>query len=459
MTEAVFFAIFGISNATAQLTVGMFFLATAWGAYFVCRLWLSRMVAFATVLLFIGTPVMVLWGRQVMLEIPTFAFLLWSVYFFFRYLESHAARYMYLATIMVLAACFTKQPAIFIVPAYLWTLLTIYKWQLFRKAAFWWSAAIIAIGMSPLVLYTWLWGRANMHQAVGGGWVKHSRLSLSTWSYVARFEWPRQLGWTILALAIVYCVGCLCRKAWRPAKPALSFLLAWVVMGYVFFTLIAVSSQRYTIFLVFPLVVFSILSIIRIVPTSMAAYATLAFAILSFFYTLATNHVPYVSGYRAAAEYVCSVAPPDSVVMFSGLRDGSFIFNVKSMPECKNLTVIRADKLLLRVAIHRSLFGVQEFGVSEVKFRDMLERYGVRFIVIEPDFWPDLKSMQMLSDMLHQDQFRLLTTIPISSNRERIRSNLEIYENLGPLSVGKNTLRVELPVSGIAVQGPVGQSR
>jgi hypothetical protein len=102
---------------------------------------------------------------------------------------------------------------------------------------------------------------------------------------------------------------------------------------------------------------------------------------------------------------------------------------------------------------------VQEFGVSEAKFRNMLEHYGVRFIVIEPDFWPDLKSMQMLAAMLHHDQFRLLTTVPISSNRERIRSNLEVYENLGPLSVGKNTLRVELPVSGIAVQGTVGQSR
>ena len=51
----------------------------------------------------------------------------------------------------------------------------------------------------------------------------------------------------------------------------------------------------------------------------------------------------------------------------------------------------------MRVAIDRSLFGVQEFGVSEAKFRSMLEQYGVRYIVIEPDFSPDLKSMQMLS--------------------------------------------------------------
>ena len=72
--------------------------------------------------------------------------------------------------------------------------------------------------MAPLVLYTWLWGRANMHQAVGGGWVKHSRLTLSTWSYVARFEWPRQVGWAILTLAIIYCVGCLSERHGGPAS-------------------------------------------------------------------------------------------------------------------------------------------------------------------------------------------------------------------------------------------------
>ena len=89
----------------------------------------------------------------------------------------------------------------------------------------------------------------------------------------------------------------------------------------------------------------------------------------------------------------------------------------------------------------------------------MLGHYGVRYIVIEPDFWFDLKSMQMLVTLLHQDQFRLLTKVPVVSNREHIKSGLEIYENLGPLSQGKSLLRVELPVSGIAVEGSVGQNR
>ena len=459
LIEAAFFGLFGVSHTTAQFTVSVFLLLTAFGAYFLGRRWMSRVASLALALLFIGTPVMALWGRQVMLEIPTFAFLLWSAYFFFQYLDHGKPRDLYLVVLLVLAAACTKQPAIFIAAAYLLTLYIVYRNDLFRRAEFWWSAVLIVAGIVPLVVFTWLWGRTNMQQAVGGGWVKHSRLSAATWSYVASYEWPRQVGWAVLALAIVYCVGCVLRRDWRLPKPAFSFLLAWLLTGYAFFTLIAVSSQRYTIFLVFPLVLFSILAIVRCLPSRVGPYVALAFAISSFAYTLVREHVPYISGYRAAAQYVCSMAPPNSVVMFSGLRDGSFIFNVRSMPECKNLTVIRSDKLLLRVAVDRHLFGVQELGVTEVKFREMFGRYGIRYVVVEPSFWSDLQSMQMLVRVLHEDQFKLLTRIPVSSNRNHGDQELEIYQNLGPVDREKRLLKVELPVSGISVEGKVGQDK
>ena len=457
LVEAVFFALFGVSHFTAQLTVSVFFLATAWGAYFLARRWVDRITALAAALLFIGAPVMALWGRTVMLEIPTFAFLLWSAYFFLRYLDSTKPRYLYLTVLLVLGAAYTKQPAVFILLAYLLTLYAVYKNGLFRRAEFWLSGLLFVVGVIPLGVFTWVWGRSNMQQAVGGAWMTHSRWSATNWSYVASYEWPRQVGWIVLALASLYCIGCIFRKDWRLPKPGLFFLLAWVVAGYVFFTAIAVSSQRYTIFLVFPLAFFSILAIARCLPARIASYVAVMFAAGSFCYTLMKHPAPHITGYREAAHYVCSVAPADSVIMFSGWRDGSFVFNVRSLPECKNVTVIRADKLLLRVAIHRDLFGVQELGVAETKLKDMLGRFGVHYIVLEPEFWNDLQSMKMLVRVLHQDQFKLLNTISAVNYREHNGSPLEIYENLAPLAQGKNALKVELPVSGIAIEGTVGQ--
>src|SRR5271165_242720 len=184
LVEAVFFALFGVSHATAQLTVSAFYLVAVWGAYFLSRCWLGRLAALATALLFASTPAVALWGRQVMLEVPTFAFLLWSAYFFFRYLDSNRPRYLYFAVLAVLGAAYTKQPAVFIVLPYLLTLYFVYRNSLFRRKEAWWAAALFAAALVPLTIYTWLWGRANVQQAVvGGAWVHSSRLSAKTWSY------------------------------------------------------------------------------------------------------------------------------------------------------------------------------------------------------------------------------------------------------------------------------------
>lgn len=456
--EAAFFGLFGVSAATAQLTVSSFLLGAAYGAYLLTRRWVGRLGALSVALLFIGTPIMALWGRQVMLEIPAFALLIWSCYFFFRYLDTVRPRDLYLAVGFVVAGMYTKQPMMFIVAAYLLTLFVVFRTDLFRRSDFWWSTVLLIVGVFPLAIFTWLWGRYNVQQSMGGDWVEYSRTSVSGWLYVAR-QWPSEIGWILAALASVYCIGTLLRPGWRLSRPATVFFVGWILTGYIFFTLIAIKSQRYTIFLVFPLVLFAVLALVRALPAKPGPYVAVALAAGVFGHLLLTDHVPYVSGYRTAAQYVCSVAPPDSVVLFSGLRDGSFIFNVKTSPDCKNISIIRSDKLLLRVMMMRSMFGVKELGVTEEQFRDMLGRYGVRYIVIEPDFWADLKSMQMLVGLLHQDQFKLLAKIPVVSNKERIQSQLEIYENLGPVSQGKNLLRVELPVSGLTVEGQVGKQR
>ena len=211
--------------------------------------------------------------------------------------------------------------------------------------------------------------------------------------------------------------------------------------------------------LALPLVVCSTLALRKLVTPRWASYIVVIFSIVIFTHTVISEPAPYVSGYRSAAEYVCSIAPPDSIVLFSGMRDGSFVFNVRSLPQCKNITVIRSDKLLLQVAVDREKFGVTEIGVNEMQFRQMLQQYGVRYIVLEPSFWNDLQSMQMLVRTIHEGPFKLLRTIPIVSNFQHTDQKLEIYENMGNLATGKSLLRIELPVSGITVQGQVGKEK
>jgi 4-amino-4-deoxy-L-arabinose transferase-like glycosyltransferase len=458
LVEALFFSIFGVSQAIAQLTISVFYLATAYGAYFLVKRWTGTVGALATALLYIGIPGMALWGRQVMLEIPAAAFLLWSAYFFVEYLETDTPRRLYLAVAFLLAGAYTKQTVTFILPCYGLTILYVSGWASLRRREIWWSVALLVVGLTPLAVFTWMWGRLNVQQAVGGDWVQYSRRSLGGWIYIGR-QLPQQLGWPVLVLALVYSAGCTLWKRWRLAEPTFLFLFLWVITGYLFFTVIALKESRHSILIVFPLVLFSVLAALKIPPARIGPYVAIAIAGGVFAHTLIADRVPYVSGYRAAAQYVCSVAPPDSVVLFSGMRDGSFIFNVRSMPECKNLTVIRSDKLLLRVAVDREKFGVKELGVDEDAFKKMLQQYGVRYVVMEPQFWNDLQSMQMLVRVIHQEQFKLLTSIPVDSNRNHSDKQLDIYENIGDIAKEKQLLRIELPVSGLTVEGKVGKGK
>ncbi len=458
LIEAVFFGLFGISHTTAQLTVAVFLLVMGCGAYFLSRRWLNRPAAFAVALLCLGVPGIAFWGRQVMLEIPALTFLVWGAYWFFHYFDSGRPRDLYLVTALLAAGAYTKQTTIFVLPAYLLTLLYVHRKGILRRFEVWCSAACLAASLTPLVIFTWLWGRTNIQQSVGGDWVEYSRRSVSGWIYVAR-QLPHQVGWIVLVLCVLYVTGVLVSSRWRLPAPALCFLLAWIGAGYLFFTLIALKEPRHSILLIFPVVLFSVTALVRALPPVLGSILAIILALVTFTHTIIADPVPYVSGYRAAAQYLCSSAPPDSIVLFSGMRDGSFIFNVRSLPECKNMTVIRSDKLLLRVAVDREKFGVKDLGVSEDSFKTMLRDYGVRYVVLEPTFWSDLQSMQMLVRVLHQGQFKLLTSIPVNSNRPHKDSQLQIYQNVGNVAAGRNLLRIELPVSGITLEGEIGKAK
>src|ERR1700756_5217609 len=198
----------------------------------------------------------------------------------------------------------------------------------------------------------------------------------------------------------------------------------------VFFSLIALKEPRHTVFLLIPAAIFAIESLRAILPARFASYAALAVSLFCFTQTIYAQHVPSVRGYQEAVDYVASHAPRDSVVLFSGYRDGSFIFDLRTREDRRDLSILRADKLLLRVAIKREL-GVAERGITEAQLTEMLNRFGVTYVVNQPNFWIDLSSMQHLQNVLHTNQFKRVATIPIVANVDHVDQELEIYQNLG----------------------------
>ncbi len=456
VVEAIFFAIFGVSHEVAQLTVAAFYLAAALGVFHLVRRWRPDPVAFAVSLVFIALPEIALWGRQVMLEIPAMAFVLWSAHFFVKYGETQQSRYLTCAMFLFAGGIYTKQPVAFLLPLFVWVL-----WRyngglaLFKRRALWINCAAVSVLMLPLAAVTLKYGAVNGSSVVGGKWATKSIYTLDGWLFYFEMM-PRQLNWIVFLLAIGGLVAL--AIAWKRGQKgafgeAEKFFLIWFATGYLFFTAIALKEPRLTTPILLPLAFFAV-DLLRRLPAPAAMPATVVLGAGTLAFTLVAKPVPYVNGYRHAAEYVSSHAPGRSSVLFSGYRDGSFVFNMREFQNSKDLAVVRADKILLRV-LQRKELGVWDLNRSEEEILRVMEQCGVSYIVNEPTFWLDQPSLRRFQDLLKRSQFEKVAEFKVDGDIGEYDRVLEVYRNKAPLQTKRSPVRIELPLAGITVEGEV----
>jgi hypothetical protein len=302
--------------------------------------------------------------------------------------------------------------------------------------------------------------RFNVQLAARQEWQPDPVFSWVGMSYYLR-QFPKQTNWILCILAAATLIATAIRKRWW--GDAEKFFAGWLVCGYFFFSLIALKETRYTVLILLPLVFFAVRGVVRIAPRIGPALM-LAFSLVTYGYTLLEKPVPYVRGYAEAVDYVAAHAPRGGVIMFSGYHDGAFIFDMRLREDRRDLFVLRADKLLLNLKLlagnrertQKREADVEQRNVTETETAEMLNRYGVSYVVTQPNFWDDLKNMQQLQRVLHTKQFRLVDTIPVVSNVGDLDHKLEIYQNLGPLNAQRERIRLELPMAGVVLEGKLG---
>jgi len=453
VVEALFYAIFGVSHATAQLTVAFFYLLAMTGAYYLSRRLMTAPQAFAVALLFAGFPEIAFWGRQVMLEIPAIACVLWGAHVLFRYVETERPRFLYLFTALILAAIYTKQTAAwFVVPCVV--LLARSRGVAFlRDRHFRRSAVFFFVGLAPLGIVTLKFGAFNMNTFVLGDERMIPVASLKGVSYYLR-QLPDQVGWIPLILAAAYTVHLLLVRGLLREKRNL-FMALWFLTGYVFFSLVALKESRHTTVILFPIALFSVLVLPLLFSRRVADLAAILLAALVFARAQYTRPAPFINGYQQAVDYVVKRAPTNSAILFSGLRDGNVVFNLRAGGLRPDIAVLRSDKLLLRVGSGRKE-QAKELDVDPHRIGDLLTGYRISYVINQPNFWDDIGAMRRLQDVLHTDQFRRVAVVPVTANVEHLDTELEIYENVAPLPEGNGHIRMELPIVGVTLDGAFG---
>ncbi len=449
---APFYALFGVSEATALAVVLLHDWALAIAVYLLARRWLGPVLAACVGIFVLAAPGIALWGRQVMLEIPTLAFAAWAMLLLRRHAATGRPWLLYLGSFLLLCAVWTKLTTVFLALVAALMLLAGRGGALWRDRHAWIAALLFVLGLLPLVAMTLKFGAANMQSVQGIADAAVPRDSLAGWLWYAR-QVPGQIGWPLVVAALLLLPALLLHRAAAPRldRADAVLLLGWLGIGYLFFSAIALKEARHSTLILPPLLLAAGLALARLLPARAAAAGGVLLAAATAWHTARAVPVPTVSGYREAAAWIARTVPPDSVVVFSGKRDGAFVFDLRTMPR-HDITTLRADKLLLAIAVRRSL-GVTQRNLDEAQIADLLDRLGVRYVVAQPDFWTDLTEMARLQAVLRSPQFREVARIPIVANLPVPDHELRIYENQHAPVAGAATITLDLPIIGRSVQG------
>jgi len=455
--SAPFFLLFGVSHATALAVEELHYFALALGLFFLTRRCTGPFVAIAVGLSAMAAPGVAFWGRQVMLDIPSVAFLTWSTVAFTSHLRTKRPALLYFAAALALAAIYTKINTVIILPVFALALLVSRGRAIFVDKHVWIAGALLVIGLVPIAILTLKFGSANVQSVTGIADSQVSRHSLAGWIWYAR-RFPWLVGWPILGLSLMTPILALARPAKYPLNAAETVLLVgWFVVGYIALSLIDLKDGRFVTLIAPPILISAGLAVSMLWPGEKIAQLVFAVAVIATgAYTLEFVPVAAVSGYREAAQWIAKNTPRHAIVLFSGKRDGSYIFNLRTFTDRGDISTIRVDKLLLTISVRRTL-GVSAKALSETQIAQMLDDDGVQYVVAQADFWTDIPVMNRFQNVLKSSHFVKLLTIPVVANVPSEDKTVSIYKNLGRVNPHPKPLEMPLAIIGSSVKGNVGK--
>lgn len=450
--EAGVYTVLGVSHFSAQLTVALFSALFAFFLYKLVRFASPPMTAGAIVLSVLATPAIALWSRQVMLEIPALSLLVGSAYFLLRHLNDGAARWLYLAVILFVAAVYTKQAAGFAIIPFVFAVIYQRRVMVFSDRTFWFAGALAAAMLLPLVIFTILITPSLFINVTGMPNAPGQQFTWSGFAWYA-FHMPEITGIFFLGAAALYLTS-VTTGGWRNNSERLLgvLMILWFVSDYLFISLMAYRQARYGFFLSVPVTVLAIGFLTRVLPGRVSPMVALAVGCVAFSVTLATNDVPRISGYRNVASYIVQQVGEKGIILFHGHRSPDFIFAMRQLDGGAYIPVLRADKLLVSGG-DRSVWGATDRGKTETDIQGIFDRFGIVYVVFQPDFWTDLPSLAELQRVVYSDRFIKVAEFPIAGTVGHDDHKIEVFRNLHPTNPANSQLKLDIPLLQRRIEG------
>ncbi len=459
LAEAGVFAVFGFSHAAAIGTVTGFTALAALGMFWMMRTTVGLMAAAGAGVMLLGTPGVLLWSREIVLDVPAMAFLLLAAAALLRYQaieETGRGRGSLLpAVLLTLAAAYTKQTALFVAPAFVVALLADQGRDLLRRKSTWIALGVGIGGLVPLAVFTVLFGNENFHIAFGSGTGQkgYGRLSWQALCAYGRVMPDIIVGIVPLLGALSYLVLVLVRGFRANTERRLTVLMfAWLIVDYLCVSVTADFEPRYAIPLTVPPVVLSVLLLTRLLAPLVASGVAVTAGVALLVWQISIQPVTRVEGYGDVAQYILDHTTQDDAVLFHGMASKNFTFSIRTRSPTPKIYIVRAEKFLVDYNITRD-WGITDHNLTSAEIETIVNRNNFAFIVFQPNFWTDQPSIATLQRLIDSDRFRLVAQFGITSEDRSRQTPIRVYRDIhaGPpaaQAVGGTSRPIDATVPG-----------
>ncbi len=412
-TEGLFFLVFGISVPGAKLLVALFALLLIFYWFRLVKALFSAPVAFFACLLLASAPMVVLYSRTVMLEIPSLALSVGAIFYFHRYFEEEKGGPLCM-TFFFIAGCLTRSSVAFLVPVFiLYILLRKKQARLFSRSMIC-PGFLVLITLCPYYTFTLIHHGSMLFKDITMG---TAALADEGWGVLDRLYYyisilPSQIGWPMLCTALFTTFYLVVSRS--AGKYGLWFL--WILTCYLLFTAIGQMDPRYIIYWIPPFTLLAALPAgISRGSRARVGGLVLVAAVCAFnFYNAFMFVRPHVEGYEEAARFVVKNSG-SKTVFFQGFLNGNFIFHVRQADPERKLIIIRGGKVLVATNILKE-YNLLELAHCEADIHEVLQRYGVEYVVVEDRDIVNLPIFKVLRDMLKGPDFEEKARFPLKTN-------------------------------------------
>jgi len=445
--EGCAFLLFGQSIVTARLLILAFLVMASWFCFHLVEKTHNRTIAAVTVILFGLAPLVATFSRQIMLEIPTLAFMWASLFYLWTFLESGEYKAFLITVGFTVLAALTRYEALFILPVFLVIIIVrkqlplLYSWRI---------AVTILAGILILAPFYYIamreFGWFHMESIdydVSGA----SPVTLvENLAYYIRLL-PKQLGWpTCIAAAL----GLLTLLSSRLQFRSLPYVIV-ITITYIVFTYISEKEPRHVIYWIPAFAVFAAQGVFVIgdrIKFKRSSALLTAIVITGTFIASWMQKVSYLYGYEQAAEFILSNLPENERrCLFDGELEGNFIFQVSRLDDQRRLWILRGDKLFYSYLMYPSVRYTDYVQTAE-DIKQVIYDYDPQFIVLEePRPLANIATAELLRDVIHSnpDRYELVATIPVKSNHNSYENiKLNIYHNLFRNAHPVTELKIEM---------------